>query len=418
MEANRPDKSKIASWEYLPDKYTLLQYLTRNDIIKLGKCCKRYREQFERQIYNSLSLTSWLYSNKKIKEEMMHSGVYDKLLRILEEDMGNKLKLVEKFIFINIFRLDLASKILNLLPNVNFIEFSHSYTNRFEDESISFIYDRQNLEHIKFIEYHKNHNTLLNNGVVLPKSLKSLRVQFHPLSIYALPHFNSIDSSYTNLRVLDIPTSEMLENLTSTMPNLKEVGMLQLWGVYQSSVLNFIKINPQLEKLRLYRVTFEKLVQTVLSLKHLTHLAIFKESYDIDDNIEYPANYSIKKLSFDSEYFGAKAIKIINSCKNLEILDTHKWNTYEFRHTKWSELKQNIKTLYFSYDSVDFTNNGTYSSIFKTLDELQLFDQVIMSLKRFSKEVDDFCFYKLKNYKVVLSINDDPKTITMVKIKQ
>ncbi|KXN66096.1 hypothetical protein CONCODRAFT_12130 [Conidiobolus coronatus NRRL 28638] len=105
MNKNKSNDPKIVNWEYLPDSTTLIEYLDRVDVVELGKCCKRYRKQFEKIIFDMLNLTSYLNKNKVTTKELNKSKDYDELTRAIKEDLGDKLNLVKKFKFNDIFCL-------------------------------------------------------------------------------------------------------------------------------------------------------------------------------------------------------------------------------------------------------------------------------------------------------------------------
>ncbi|KXN69802.1 hypothetical protein CONCODRAFT_7748 [Conidiobolus coronatus NRRL 28638] len=413
MDIKQSNNSQTVNWEHLPEKNVLLQYLTRNDIIELSMCCKRYRKQFENQIFNVLSLTSWLHTNKDIRDKLKHSEVYDKLILILKQNMGDKLKLVNKFIFKDVFCFGVAAEVFYLLHNVNSIEFSSPYCGCCGHTSLSFINGRQNLEYITFQIYYESFNRFDKEGVIFSKSLKSLKINEEYSHYDDIPYFNSIDSSYTNLITLYIPTNEMLTNLTSTMPNLKNVGILYNREIDESLVLKFIKKNPQLKKLEFYHWPSDKLIQEVLSLKFLSYLSIYTTAYCPLDNNIYPVNFSIKKLVLGEEVYGSKVIKLINACKMLVNLDLIYWCSEKLEEIEWNKLDQSIKAIYLCYYSVCSEKN-----CIQVLDTLKFFDKAIITVldeeDQDIKEFKEFNFTNLKNYKLS-SMNDNSNSVTIIK---
>ncbi|KXN69918.1 hypothetical protein CONCODRAFT_18020 [Conidiobolus coronatus NRRL 28638] len=391
MEFNHSSEPYAVAWQFLPEASALCQYLNIDELIELSKSSKRYRKQIEKHIFKNLSLTSWLRNNEEILKELKHSRNYYKLLDIVKDELGSNLNLVKKFTFKEIFSLEPASEIINLLPNLDRISFSPGYDEKEKFDLLELLSKIKNLEHAEFSATGNEENFRSYNDAIFPKSLRSLKVHVPEFFWGEVSIFDNIDSSYVNLTTLDILSNKMLKSLSS-IPNLKEVRILQIGDLDNSSLIEFFKKNPQLTSLAMeYRPEDDALLQNILLLKSLTFFGIDGAYYYTPQYDSYPLNHSIKYLVLGSGIDKNIAIQLINACKGLEYVEFNCWYFYPIKNIKWDKLTQRIKYLGFVFCEFE-------ASYIKILDNLKFFDQAKIKQCYGSQEIKDFNFGDLKNY--------------------
>jgi hypothetical protein len=391
MEANKLSEAGAAPWKYLPDTIILCQYLNTNEFIELSKSNKRYRKQSEKIIFKNLSLTSWLRNNDEISGQLRHTRNYDELLDILKRELGNNLKLVRSFTFKEVFSLEVASEIINLLPNLTRINFSTGYDERKKFDLLELISKIQNLEHIEYSASDNDDSVLSYCHAVFPKSLRSIKIHVREFYWGKVSVFDNVDSSFINLKFIDIPSNKMLKNLSST-PNLKEVKILQRGDIKEDSLVEFFKINPQITKLEMeHRPENDELLQTIISSKFLRYFGIDGTYYYSPQCDSYPLNYSIKNLIIGSGINQSIAIQLINACKASEYVEFNCWHLYAIKNIEWDNLTQRVSFLGFRFCELK-------SAYIRTLDRLKFFDRLNIQQCYGSQEINDFNFGNLKNY--------------------
>lgn len=391
METNNSCEPYAVAWQFLPEASTLCQYLNRIELIELSKSSKRYRKQIEKHIFKHLSLTSWLLNNEETCKELRQNRNYNKLLDIVKGELGNNLKLVRQFTFKEIFSLEAAREIVNLLPNLNKINFSPGYDESEKFDLLELIDRVKNLEHVEFSATGNEDSIASYDYAIFPKSLKSVKVHVPAFFWGEVSIFNNIDSSYTNLTTIDILSNKMLKSLSS-IPNLKEVRILQVGDLDNSSLIEFFKKNPQIISLGMeYRPEDDTLLQSIISSKSLRFFGIDGAYYYSPQHDSYPHNNSIKYLVLGSGIDRNIAIQIINSCKSLEYVEFNCWNFYAIKNINWKKLTQRVNYLGFVFCELE-------PSHLKTLDALKFFDQAKIKQCYGSQEVKDFNFGELENY--------------------
>ncbi|KXN65708.1 hypothetical protein CONCODRAFT_12623, partial [Conidiobolus coronatus NRRL 28638] len=118
MVINQTSEGKAAGWKYIPGNIILFQYLGRRDLIELSICCKSYRNQLERLVFEKLSLVTWSWYNWEFSKELKYSYKLEKALETLKADLGSKLKLVKKFTLNCMVDCSFAETFTKLLPSI------------------------------------------------------------------------------------------------------------------------------------------------------------------------------------------------------------------------------------------------------------------------------------------------------------
>jgi hypothetical protein len=391
MNNNKSNDPKAVNWKCLPEPATLLEYLNRNDVIELGKCCKQFRKQFAKDIFEKLNLTLYLNKNKAITEELKKSKNYDKLAKVIKEDLGEKLNLIKIFNFIDLFCIGVVDKVVELIPNINTIVFNLPYCWDCRSHSLTFLKGIKNLEYVEYKTYQPEFRAINLKDAVFPKSLKSIKLIGYEEYLADICVFDNINSTYaTNLSALCISTNKMLTNFTP-LTSLKEVTILTEYGLERSLIVKFFEKNSQLSKIEFNFEIFDELLQIILSYKDLNYLFIYGVNSSMMQNSNYPINYSVKKLRLGRRCYGNKAMDIINSCQNLKVLIFHGMESENFDTIKWIELTPKIKTLEFRWFKYG-------ESIIAILDALQLFDQIKFTECTNFLDLKSFKAIKLNNY--------------------
>lgn len=401
MEINKHGNSKASLWEYLPDTATLPKYLNSTDLIELSMCCKDYRNQLEPSVLENLGTSTWVCNNEEDYEALKNNSCYHKILKLLKSDIGNKLKFVKGFTIYGEINYRFAKKLVKLLSNIKSLKFYLIDYRNCEYSILTILKGMKQLEHLSIyiFSYRDRNYTYINKKHVFSKSLKSLRVITDYCDDEYLPIYETIDSSYVNLRFLTIGSNKMLENLSYEMPNLKEVELLYSRDLDSIKVAEFLKANPQVTKIFTeFDQPSKAAFKTILSSKSIEHWFVSREYSDEIEINNLPLNYSINHLSIGGYIFANLALKIINACKNLETLNLEDYrNVEEFC---WSKLDHKINRLEVSYDT--FTPKD-----FKDFDTLKLFNQIqfnpIFCDDDFTNELDG---YKFNNYGLIPTISE------------
>jgi hypothetical protein len=405
MYINQTDKDKAISWRFLPDTNTLLQYLSRIDLIELSKCCKRYRCQLEYQVLEKLDLYTWCENNKEIYEELKQNCKLEDALKFLKTDLDGKLKFAKKFSLDCEVNCSFAHIFVNLLPNIKSLSLygSDEYECCLGDGSIAILKNMKHLEHVFLSGIEEKTTDYSTDKQIFPKSLKSFKLDLRfPLvnANTSLTVHDAIDSSYVNLYSLSIVSNRMLQNLACEMPNLKEVEIEIISGLNESNFIEFLNANPQIKRLDTNVVDYTgEIYKTILSLKFLERWHIKNWKSDKMDVNDLLFNYSIKYLKFSGRTPAPLALKIINSCTNLETLDLRRVHNAirvnNFWYLEWHKLERNITILKLN------SGRRAYEEI-KIIDDLKLFNQVhfyYTGQNPIEKQFDEYFNYKLINYK-------------------
>ncbi|KXN67109.1 hypothetical protein CONCODRAFT_10878 [Conidiobolus coronatus NRRL 28638] len=117
MDTKQKNEIQAASWEYIPNTDTLLEYLERDDLIELSKCCKRYRNKLECRVLEKLELSIW---SRKLdyKYYLEDSEKCEKVPELLKSDLGEKTKFVKELTLICNMSSAFSEKLIKLLPNI------------------------------------------------------------------------------------------------------------------------------------------------------------------------------------------------------------------------------------------------------------------------------------------------------------
>ncbi|KXN69803.1 hypothetical protein CONCODRAFT_7749, partial [Conidiobolus coronatus NRRL 28638] len=374
MDTKQSMDNKPANWEYLPDTTTLAQYLERKDLIELSKCCKRYRKQLERQVFENLNLDNWRKNNQTIYGELEKSKNHKKILKYVKIDLGSKLKFGRKFSLSDEINYPFAKKFVKLFPNILTLRLCEtSEDNRFSERSLrTVLKGMKHLEHVELNEIWGGIEEYKSKAQIFPKSLKSLKIN-DEWGIYCnddnIMVYDTIDSTYENLYFLSITSNKMFQNLSCRMDNLKEVE-IKGDGLDNTKLAKFLKSNPHLKKLNIYLEHYnEEIVNTILSFKYLEHLYIsIGRRNEIQANI-LSSNHSIKFISISKFIPGPLAFQLINSCKISEVLEFDHYYHRDFDDIDWSKLARriNILKLFSSYVA---------HNTFKEIDTSRKFNQI------------------------------------------
>jgi hypothetical protein len=416
MPKKKPALYKGANWKILPDTATLCQYLSRNDLIELSETCKRIRKQFKSEILKKLNLN--IFANKYSVRERIYSSNFEKvlntLLDFLEEDLENKLHLVNEIAIHWSFDDQYAKRIINLFPNIVKFKFSGWFTYLCKQGLIAILNNMKYLEHVE-LSFRGNENpSFSSEDITFSKFLKSIKTY----NLEVTPEFQSIldniDSDYTRLTSLSITSSKLLENLSIQMHSLKEAIILNNPGFDNLLIIEFLKKNPQLAKLEIFFNEYtNKLINTILSSKYLKYLAI-QECIDLEiesfDN--YHINNSIEKLELGPGGISGLASLLINSCKNIKIIELREYVIVEDILYRWKDLNQGIYTLKFEYCSF-----YKPASCIQALDSLKNFNRATFiecnSIEDFSDNseysnqifISENMFSNLSNYELIPDTN-------------
>ncbi|KXN65711.1 hypothetical protein CONCODRAFT_12627 [Conidiobolus coronatus NRRL 28638] len=388
------------SWEYLPDTFTLFQYLERKDLIELSKCSKSYRNQLERKVLEELSLITWRNNNWKIYYELTKSWKYGKVLEIVITSLGNKLKLAKKltldchtsYLFKDIFA--------KLMPNIKSLILygSEEFNCCLGQGLISNLKGMENLEHlnIRYIWDTITDNSTINQ--IFPKSLKTLKITYgcdfsnndDKFTIY-----DTIDSTYINLYSLSIVSNRMLQNLACGVPNLQEVEIKDILNLDNSKLVDFLKSNPQIRRINTKHISYsDESLKILLYSNYLEHWNFLGGNWKEIKFDNLPSNYSIKYLKINSSMPSLLALQLIKACKGLKTLDLTYYHS--LNNLDWSKFEQNINILKISCTSLDFNN-------IKEIDNSMIFNIVYVYARASIKMYD---INKLKNYKFTPSISN------------
>jgi hypothetical protein len=399
MDSKQFNKDKVTSWEYIPDTDTLLKYLDRIDFKELSKCCKRYRKQFEPKVLESLSISHLSFDKWDIPKELTWAS-YEKILECIETDLGIKLKFVKKFTFDCNINCPFGEKLVELLPNIKSLRLIETCQGecRWERSVITILKGMKHLEHAELEDFWESLSHCYTNEQIFPKSLKSLKVYsiwantFHDNNVMI---YDTIDSRFTNLHSISIACNKVLQNLACGMPNLKEVEILEMDHMDQSKFVEFLKANPQLEKLNTNLKHYsEEILKTILSFKHLKQWINSSSKPDEAEVNSLISNYSIKYLKFKGCKISTSLVqKIISACKSLETLEFV--NYPYFNGLDWLKLEQRVNFL-------KITDYPFPHTTIKGIDSSRLFNQIHIKL-HYSLEdfINKYNNDKLNNYSFI-----------------
>ncbi|KXN64923.1 hypothetical protein CONCODRAFT_13683 [Conidiobolus coronatus NRRL 28638] len=203
----------------------------------------------------------------------------------------------------------------------------------------------------------------------------------------------------------------MLTNFYTTMPNLKEVDIVNSWNLDNSKFIEFFKKNPQIAKLKTkFDLTNSEVYSTVLSSKYLRYWSIERNEYFFAIN-SFPTNYSITHLKLSTSVGCNIALQLFNACRNLKVVEFIKWDLVYDSDIEWDKLERGIDTLRFVKCHLF---NIAY---IQALEDLQFFYQANFSLTGYTDHIDiGLNNIKFKNYRLINSSTKDSKVLYMKKI--
>ncbi|KXN66738.1 hypothetical protein CONCODRAFT_11348 [Conidiobolus coronatus NRRL 28638] len=403
MDKKQIKVNQANTWEYIPDPDTILQYLERKDLIEFSKCCKRYRNQLKSRVFENLSLETWERNNKEFYYELKKSRRFEEALEPLKISLGTKLKFVKIFTLHCEVGFGFAEIFVKLLPNIKTLKIM-SVTIEFDcwlGEGLPTIFKGMvRLEHLYLYNVAPEISCYNNESQVFSKSIKSLEIgcRIDSIDDDILTIYDTIDTSYINLHSLTIVTNRMLQNLSSGMPNLKEVKIKEGFTMDQSKLVAFLKANRQIKKLCTDQLRYnEEILNTVLSSKYFEYWDIYDWNWrDIDVNT-LQSNYSIKYLIIDSAMPAPLTLQLINVCKILEALELE--INHETKDLDWSKLDRKINKLKLRYSR--YTTN-----IIKEIDALRIFNSIHIEPNAYTRDhVNKYINFKLNNYMLVPSLS-------------
>ncbi|KXN67121.1 hypothetical protein CONCODRAFT_10891 [Conidiobolus coronatus NRRL 28638] len=190
----------------------------------------------------------------------------------------------------------------------------------------------------------------------------------------------------------------MFQNLSSGMPNLKEVKIKEGFTMDQSKLVAFLIANRQIKKLCTDQLRYnDEILNTVLSSKHLEYWDIYDWNWrDVEVNT-LQSNYSIKYLIIDSAMPAPLTLQLINACKILETLELE--INQETKDLDWSKLKQKINNLNLTYSR--YTTN-----IIREINALRIFNSIHIQPNIYTRDhVNKYINFKLNNYMLVPSLS-------------
>jgi hypothetical protein len=401
MNIKQYNKDQTVNWEYLPDITTLLRYFERKELIELSKSCKRHRNQLEKRVFENLSLDAWCYDNWDIYYELKISRNYKKILKYMKTDLGRKIKFARKFTLGTKINYPFAKKFVKLFPNILTLElYENCQSSYFSERSlITVLKGMEHLEHVILNEFWVSIDEYRSKAQIFPKSLKSFKIYTEwDITCYddKLMIYDTIDSSYKNLISLTIGSNRMLQNLSSGMPNLKELEIGENFCWNNTKLVEFLKANPQLKKLNIYLNCYnQEIINIILSYKYLERWHIIYDDLNEIEINNFPSNCIIKYLKIDSCQIPASLLmKIVKACKNVKTLEI--MNHRHLKTLDWSKFKRRINILKLSYTSLSPND-------IKEIDISRIFNQVHFKQHTFEKPIEEYDIGKLMNYKLISS---------------
>jgi hypothetical protein len=414
-------RSNVVNWGYLPDIATLTQYLNICDLRELSKTCKRHRNHLERKALEKLNLDRWKldFTDRENFIDLSTEKQLDFLLELLESDLKRKYHLVKEITFKYTFHDQYAKKIARLFPHISKLRFSTNFYSGSELGLLTVLTGMKHLEYIEFLIDSYNPLKFNNTDKVFPGSLKSLIIDVDDVNSDFLSIFNTIDSSYSNLTTLSVISNKALENLPINMPNLKDVRLCNNRNLDSKLILEFIKKNPQLDRLEARFITYStELFDAILSSKYLSYFYIdycLYEEFEISKR--FTVNYSIKKLKFDRDTHHSIISLLIRNCQSLKYVEFCNYDFEEKHISIWNGINRTINTLKFSYcyfdrcvtyiqmlSDLNFFNRATFLSYYSaenTVEELNLDNIDNYKLITNTSEVSSSCIIKkCKNNKL------------------
>jgi hypothetical protein len=401
MNIKQTNEDQSGNWGYLPDTNTLFKYLGKKDIMELSKCSKLNRKQHEREVLKKLDQNNWDYNYRKIYYKSRESSTLkvEKMLSLLEADLGCKLRFVKKFIFYYEISNIFAKEFIRLLPNIKELNFCICRIDSKLMLGLKVILNGLTcLESVKFSSDWLIISDNVTKSLIFPKYLKRLEINsclIYKNNYNILGLFDTIDNSYLKLYSLTIVSNRMLQNLSLGMPNLKEVEIYDYDCLDQSKIAEFLKSYPQLKKISTYAVDYnEEIVKAVLSSKCLERWSTYHGNWEGIEFNNLPSNNSIKYLEIFSDIPTSLIYKIINSCKSLQILYIN-YNT--FIELDLLKIEERINLL-------KIGNCVRRIEYIIELGSSKLFNRVHINFYSTVEDlVEKYSIDKLKNYKLIPS---------------
>ncbi|KXN72179.1 hypothetical protein CONCODRAFT_69226 [Conidiobolus coronatus NRRL 28638] len=412
-------KSKnVVSWIDLPELVlcTLSQYFNRNDVIKLSKVCKSYRNHLLIQALRTITIPSFEdYAIFNIDIGLFNTeNIYEFIINSLRNDFKGKYHLVKELIFKIDFPDNFSTEIFPLFPritNLKILEYQeYSFNKLIDILSSSNCLDSIALK-LRFPEFYILDDSVYYNFFY---QLKSINLRVHRFMVDLELPFDVIDSNFSNLKSLSVVNQHMLTKLSGGLQSLKYVEFLGEYVFDKAILSTFFYNNSQIRKISISTGCFDKnVVNSILSLENLEHLELTSDMSfnDIDFSI-MPENYSIKHITFKGICCKPDSISMIKLCRNLQ--------TYEavsmiciIKYTKVINTKfPDINTLILSkainvtgvksflktvtkFDRVMFRNGFKLSELYKDLFVLERFGWYLK--QDYSKGTNEFTLVRKSN---------------------
>ncbi|KXN69153.1 hypothetical protein CONCODRAFT_8441 [Conidiobolus coronatus NRRL 28638] len=404
MDIKQSNYDQAVNWEYLTNMSTLLRYLNGESLVELSKCCKRYRNQLEKRVLDNFSIYAWERNNMKTYRELKQSGKIEEVLEFMKTDLGSKIKFIKKLKLSYEVDCKFAEKLVKLLPDIKFLSLYgyDDYDCSLGQDLTAVLKYMKHLEHLYISGIDETIDDYSTKKQIFPKSIKYLRIDVNHIIVSdygdgELSIYDTIDTSYINLYSLTIVSNRMIQNLSLGMPNLKELEIRDNGTLNQSKIVEFLKANRQLKKITTNFLNYdEEIIKTMLFSKYLEHWSTLSGSWKGIEINNLPSNYSIKYLKIYSDIPTSLTCKIVNSCKNLETLDT---DSEYFNKLDLLKFKRRINVLNLSWGVPAF-------KAINEIDSSSLFNQVdLCRIYSIEKYIDGYNLDKLMNYKPVRLIS-------------
>ncbi|KXN66564.1 hypothetical protein CONCODRAFT_11547 [Conidiobolus coronatus NRRL 28638] len=371
-EENNNNIEKVI-WRYLPNIYQLSQYLPQSDLIQLSLACSQFRDKLNSVIFKKLELMRGGIvipgkPNKSSKKKQLIS-----LLDMLEEGYLDRYNIVNHCIFGEFFNSRFARNFFNLFNNITQLElYSGNDYNCYIHLSITedigsntalieALYPLKNLESLTMSS--ELINSLIYSSrlsLKLPVCLKSLnliesKVDLNRLKFYP---FENINEEYSNLKKVTIINDTMLSSMVTRMKSLTDVTIFNHKYFSKNSLIQFLLLNPQLEKLTAPAYFLERdLVNSILQMKQLKQLNIKYSLYRTSDDIRnMPVNKSIEHLNISCPISSDILVLIFNNLKSIKVLEFSNFSFYSILDIKFSANEGRIPLLHLN--SLMFANDA------------------------------------------------------------
>ncbi|KXN68280.1 hypothetical protein CONCODRAFT_9510 [Conidiobolus coronatus NRRL 28638] len=330
----------------------------------------------------------------------------------MKSDLGPKLELVQSIDLDCEKSKAFAETFVKLLPNIKTLRFDGSWDcgcgceGEWQQGLITVLSCMDHLEHVEIEFECELSEDIGTKNQIFPKSLKSLDIRFNntfeQIEDENIYFYDTIDSSYINLQSITIFSNRMLQNLSSGLPNLQKVEIIDFQDLDESKLIKFLKTNPQLRKMNTTSSSYnEEIINTVLSSENLEYWHICSYGWMGTEVNNLPSNYSIKHLRISYDVPAPIALKIINACKSIKTLDLSCYE-YHLNSLEWSKFERRINILNLPYD-IHTPNH------IKDIDALRLFKSIYIERKYDLGDLIIRIFFeqmnsiKLNNYNITIT---------------